>query len=569
MRKAKKLTALMLLAAFVFAFIVPVTAMAETTSGTITINDEDKTKVGKDYDLYKIFDLTYDGTGENLKVAYTIADKWTNFFIGDTAPGKDYLVDTNSGELNQVKITTESGTVTKYINITESNIATFAEKALSYATTITSDATKPVAASGKTVVDGLDLGYYLVYPRGASGKLDGQASICSLNSTAPSATVDLKAVYPTIEKKVEDAKVNEASIGDDITFTLTSKVPDLTGYKWYKFVAVDTLSAGLTYKEVTSIKIGDTELVPADETATKKYEVKADGQTIRFVLPDFVAGHYTTDADIVITYKATLNENANIGTANGNSAKLEYSNNPSYTQNNEKGDNDFDETEPKGESATSETETFTTSLQINKIHKVNGVAQPLTGAAFRITGAGVHKVITTGDVYVEDNTKGTYWKLKDGTYTTDNPATEGMNQDKYASTTIKYAKKASTTIDGTTENVNVEAFVDENGHLTFAGLGEGTYTISEIVVPDGYNKIDDFTVTIDFDETAKTFSLAKNGETIESGKTTLSMDVENQSGTLLPSTGGIGTTIFYVVGAALVLGAGVLLVTKKRMTGQR
>lgn len=380
-------------------------------------------------------------------------------------------------------------------------------------------------------------------------------------------TINVKATYPTVEKKVivneNDVSANAASIGDELTFTLTSKVPDLTGYAWYKFVAVDTLSTGLTYKGVESIKIGDVTL-----TENAGYTVSQDGQTqtIRFIFSDFVDAEYTAGDAIVITYTATLNEQAVVGTSNDNTAKLEYSNDPSYTQDNDYTDSDFGVNEPKGESANSTTETYTTSLTIQK---QDGAGKALTGAAFRISGGGVKKVVTTGDVYVE-STDGAYWKLTDGTYTTTDPNTDGIDTSKYASEDTRYAKEETTTIDGTLENVNVEAFVDENGQLTFAGLGAGTYTISEIVTPDGYNSIPDFTVTISFNANDKTFSAtSSNSTSVSPNGNLLSMIVVNQSGSTLPSTGGIGTTIFYVVGGVLVVGAGVLLITRKRMSVEK
>lgn len=203
------------------------------------------------------------------------------------------------------------------------------------------------------------------------------------------------------------------------------------------------------------------------------------------------------------------------------------------------------------------------------IQKQDGAGKALTGAAFRISGGGVKKVVTTGDVYVE-STDGAYWKLTDGTYTTTDPNTDGIDTSKYASEDTRYAKEETTTIDGTLENVNVEAFVDENGQLTFAGLGAGTYTISEIVTPDGYNSIPDFTVTISFNANDKTFSAtSSNSTSVSPNGNLLSMIVVNQSGSTLPSTGGIGTTIFYVVGGVLVVGAGVLLITRKRMSVEK
>ena len=535
MKKAKKLTGILLLVAMLFMIAAP--AMAVQT-GTLTING---TTDGKTYELYKVLDLTQSGNA----YSYTVNEDFAGFSI--TAMGDKNLVE--------------------YIGTLESNTEAISELAQALVEYAIEEGISPadrVVANGTTATATLEYGYYVMNPAGGSEASGNYATMFSLNNLSGNNTViNVKAEYPTVAKAVEGAAANEASIGDEITFTLTSKVPDLTGYKWYKFVAVDTLSAGLDYGEVTSITVGETPLNASAYTVNES----ADGKTIRFILHDLVVAGYTAGDEIVITYTATLNEQASVGTANDNTAKLEYSNNPSYTQKNEKGDNDFDtdEDEPRGESAESKTETYTTSLTI---HKVDGDGEPLTGAAFRITGDGVKKVVTTGDVFVE-NTAGAYWKLTDGTYTTTDPTTEGIDQSKYASSEVKYAKTTVTETIDASQNANVEAYVDDNGQLTFAGLGAGTYTISEIVTPDGYNSIADFTVTISFDANEKTFSAtSSNGSVTDSGNL-LSMNVVNQTGSVLPSTGGIGTTIFYAVGGVLVVGAGVLLITRKRMSVEK
>ena len=123
-------------------------------------------------------------------------------------------------------------------------------------------------------------------------------------------------------------------------------------------------------------------------------------------------------------------------------------------------------------------------------------------------------------------------------------------------------------MDNLSEDISVEAFVNAEGKLTFAGLGEGTYTITEIVTPEGYNRIDPFKVTISFNAADKKFTATANeSNTVSSDNSgnTLSMNVVNQSGGVLPGTGGIGTTMFYLLGALLVICAGVLLVTRTRM----
>ena len=120
-------------------------------------------------------------------------------------------------------------------------------------------------------------------------------------------------------------------------------------------------------------------------------------------------------------------------------------------------------------------------------------------------------------------------------------------------------------------SVDIKAFVDENGYLTFEGLGEGTYTITETTVPAGYNKASDMEVIIEWNPDAVdpnkmwTATVGGNSLTFNDAEGVFDLTIKNQSGSELPSTGGIGTTIFYIVGGALVLFAVVLLVTKKRM----
>ena len=533
MKKAKKLTGILLVLAMLFMIAAP--AMAVQT-GTLTING---TTVGKTYELYKVLDLTQSGDA----YSYTVNGAFTGFSI-------EGMNGNNLVEYIET-LTSDSDAIS---NLAQALVKYAIEEGISPAAS--------VQANGTAATVTLDYGYYVMNPAGGSEAADGYVTMFSMNTLSGQDTViAVKAVYPTVEKKADNAAANEASIGGEITFTLTSKVPDLTGYAWYKFVAVDTLSAGLDYKQVESITVGEDTLNMAAYTVDKS----ADGKTIRFILHDLVAAGYSAGDTIVITYTATLNDKANAGTANDNTVKLEYSNDPSYTQEYTKGDNDFAANEPKGESAESKTETYTTSLTI---YKVDGENKPLTGAAFRITGDGVKKVVTTGDVFVKD-ADGAYWKLNDGTYTTTDPAADSIDASKYASTEVKYAKETVTKTIDASQNTNVEAYVDDKGCLTFAGLGAGTYTISEIVTPDGYNSIADFTVTISFDDSEKTFSAkSPNGEVIGNGNL-FSMNVVNQTGSVLPSTGGIGTTIFYTIGGVLVLGAGVLLITRKRMSVEK
>ena len=174
------------------------------------------------------------------------------------------------------------------------------------------------------------------------------------------------------------------------------------------------------------------------------------------------------------------------------------------------------------------------------------------------------------DVYTED-VNGEYWKLKDGSYTKDDPAAEGMDTSKYESTTTKYAKKVETQVIEKAEEVKYTAEVGADGVLRFEGLAAGDYVITEIKAPDGYNKLDTpINVTINWaapaEGTGTNCTWTSEGREVVDG--VIQVPVLNNTGSLLPSTGGIGTTIFYVVGGILVIGAGILLVTKRRMKAQ-
>ena len=416
-------------------------------------------------------------------------------------------------------------------------------------------------------------------------------------------TINVKANYPTVDKSVSNNSVpelgqdlNEISIGKEMHFHLEAKVPDTTGYNRYWFIFEDALSEGLTYTTGSAVvKIGDNTLTAITaENENGNYTIEEpdeDSNCIKIVFKDFL-DYVTTNkisvgTAITVDYKAKLNEKAAIGTANENKVVLKYSNDPKHEYNGDKpGPNSKD---PVGETVESVTKTYTTSLTI---HKKDGDGNALTGAKFKISGDSVYTVVTTGEVFVESS-DGTYYKLKDGTYTTTAPVTG--TEDKYESTTTKYEKKTNVALDTkASENpVSAEAFVDKDGNLTFAGLGEGIYRISEVVTPEGYNTIEDFPVEIKFNEETEKFTATrgyyKTDEggnekayfgteddknniivlTKEENDNKFDTNVINKKGVLLPSTGGMGTTIFYVLGGILVLGAGVLLVTRRKMSAEK
>ncbi len=498
MKKAKKLTAFLLLAAFVCAFIVPVTAMANTTTGSITISN---TVEGKSYDLYKIFDLTYSGNN----VAYTIDSDWTAFF---NDAGAEYIVDEDNNEsLNQIIVDGQK----KYINITESNVDDFAKAALDYATEKSADKTVTGTADGSVTVNGLDLGYYLVYPRGAGDIIEGNGSICSLTSTTPNATVNIKAGYPTIEKAVDD---NNPEIGQNITYTITGKVPDTTGYTSYTYEVKDTMSDGLTFNKDVAVAIDvneDGKIDTGDNNdvaimVTVNYDSISNGFDVTIPVQKY-QGY--VGKDIVITYTATVNEKAVVGSeGNANSAILIYSNDPSNS-------------DSKTENPPVVVKVYTAKLVIDK---VDGNAEDKTADTAKLAGA---KFVLTKTVEAGEEEVTKYYKY-------DNNAVSWVDNQADAT----------------------EVTTDTNGAASFSGLKNGTYFLVETEAPAGYNKLAGaVSVTINYAD-----------DTVNRGNVT---QVENLSGSVLPSTGGIGTTIFYAVGGVLVVGAGVLLITRKRMSVEK
>ncbi len=653
--------------AIVMVLSLSVTAFAangDTTKGSIELMNPQE---GVTYKAYRIFDVTYSGDA----YAYTIPanSNWLGAVIGfiDEAADADGVYTGNGMTLTPVKDT--AGTTVSYnVTVDEGEFSAPDFAAAMKESGVTANEVTLAATANDTVkATNLDLGYWLVLP--------STGALASLTTTDADVQVYDKNGVPVVDKEVKDGTTDEgqknsASIGDKIPYTLTTKVPDMTGYTKYFFVLKDTMSKGLTFNNDVKVTLNDTELVADTETEEKDYYVDAqtDEQTgittIKVVFHNMLKYQANNVGDaIVITYSATLNENALINAANTNSAEMIYSNDPSINPEYDPQDppenpddpEDPDQpwnkdgslvTNPTVVGPDSTTETYTTALVINKYANEIANGKELAGAKFKLTGTALNMVKVTGDNFLpyvapaEGQPAVTpYWLLRDGSYTATAPDEVGMeaapadydrtkggwviddvngtdtygdhkyraatndelddtsvtlyllttvDNSEYASTTDRYMKETATWYETKgTSPVTAEAFVDANGHLTFSGLGAGTYTLEEIVTPDGFNPIDPITITVVFDDkgeengTTPIFYINENVEmmTIENPDTTVGGTIEvpdpdtqnmienviNRSGIELPSTGGIGTTIFYVLGSILLVGAAVLLITKKRM----
>lgn len=557
----KRKLSILLVLIMVLAMGVP--ALAAGGTGSITINGNETFSLdGREFNAYKILDVTL---GANDAVAYSVPTGMETFYqaqfpsISATPPSSafDQAVMAAIGAM-----TTDSEAMEEF------------GKAALAAAKATGSGITPVSATGTAtphtaVFSDIPLGYYVIEDTTtpAPGNV---VSALMIDTTMPNAEIDVKATLPKIDKDIlegdpeTEEKTNEVSIGDTVKYQIKTQVPDMRGYNKYYFIVNDTLSKGLTYADNMIVKIdGVTKIVGADND-TGDYHVEktdnSDGTTsLVIVFHNFLQyKEGSTGKDVVITFDAILNDEAAIGTSNDNDVTLTYSNNPKFDY---KGKNIPGDDEPTGETPKSTTKTYTTSITILKKDDKDNI---LTGAAFKITGEGVNLVVTTGDVFVED-TSGTFWKLKDGSYTTETPTT--ATEEYYESTTVKYKKESKVTIDSNATGIDVEAFVDADGKVVFAGLGAGVYTITETVVPKGYNGMDPIELTISFDKTTEEFSVTSPAE-MYGNTNTIKLKVVNKTGAELPGTGGIGTTIFYVVGGVLALAAVVLLVTKKKMSSK-
>lgn len=392
----------------------------------------------------------------------------------------------------------------------EDNLRKFAQKALEYATNkkITPVETFTTTTGQTTITkDSLDLGYYL---------LDSSVgTLCSLSSSQPNVTIDEKNGVPSVDKIITsggvvfaNGKSNSASIDDTVYFqtTITAQ-PGAQNY-----VLHDKMTEGLTFDQ-NSVNVSlhkNAQNTDRDLSKTTDYSVETTNLestdpkcTFHINFSKKLCDGLEADDTITVTYSAVLNEKAVIGNVdkNKNETWLKYGEN-----------NNLETTHP-----TTDTKTF--EMNVFKFYKDNKNSDKETGLA---------------------DAKFTLSKNQNGT--------DPIKLIDKGSNTYRVAKTDET-------NTITEVITPDNGRFTIQGLGAGTYYLTETKQPAGYNKLKD-PVTVVIDENGK----VRVGESEANP-----VKVENKTGTVLPSTGGTGTTMIYLVGALLVLGSGVVLVTKRRV----
>ena len=408
----------------------------------------------------------------------------------------------------------ESGKGSTYVTITDgyvtwktgANEAAFAKDAEDFAKSLTAKQEYTAQNDESHTFTGLEAGYYLV-----TSTLGTKAAV----NTTPGAqnpTIKEKNGVPSNEKKVEEDSeagktdaygyVNDADIGQTVNFQST--IIAQAGAQNYVFH--DTMSNGLTFGRVTGITLNDQTVAEGSYTVKKTTEDGKDDETCTFevAFKQTFCNTLEPNDQIVISYSATLNASAVVGDAgNSNESKLTYGENGKFS------------TTP------SKTTTYTWAFDVLKIGD-SDQNKPLENAQFVVLNHDASKV-------AKFTAEGKF----DGWVNLPN----FNNNEKWADTSVLTTNK--------------------QGNIHVKGLDSGNYKLREVKAPDGYNMLkEDKNVAI-----VKT--MAENKLTLSC--TPVTVEVNNQSGTLLPSTGGMGTTIFYVLGGILAVGAAVLLVTKKRM----
>ncbi len=455
-----------------------------------------------DGETYKIYRILVLESYSGTHYAYTVAEAWADFFA-EGAPGADY-VDIENGY-----VTWKSGTPEEQALAARE----FAAKAIEWATENSIAATQEGTANdGKVEFAELDLGYYLV-----SSSL---GTLCSLDTTHPDATIYEKNSTSTFDKGIEigDETVDYASydIGSTVNFKLEAVVAAKDGHGAdyagvvKNFMIVDTMDQGLTYTKGTlKVYLDGTEL-PATVTAedgsvTTNYTLAEEdhGFTV-----DFTDGTITNHVTVTVKYDAVLNGSAELGSVgNTNTATLTYGEN---------------------QEETSTSKVFSTKIKIFK-YDAEDETKGLPGA-----------------VFVLKNADGKYYKAE----TVDVIDEESGEKTGETLTKVTWVE---------TEAEATKVKTDSNGDAEFVGIKAGTYSLEEIEAPTGYNKLPN-PVEVTIAEPDKD----------EDGNVTFAESVlskiENKSGVILPSTGGIGTTLFIVFGSLVAVGAAILLVTRRRMS---
>ena len=403
----------------------------------------------------------------------------------------------------------KTGAGKDYLTIDESGVVTSstnltAEKAAAFAKAALAyakDDTNTIRDDGTDTANGTTVTFDSL-PLGYYLVDSSTGALCSLNTTAPEVEIQEKNGVPSVTKTVDNVNANTANIGQTVTFTTTiTAKPGAENY-----VLHDKMTEGLTFDGTVTVKKGTDTLGEAEYTL--KTTGFKDGCTFEIEFAQTFCNTLTAEATITVTYTAKLNEKAVIaGEGNKNTTWLSYGDNSNTNV------------------ATTTTKTF--ELPVYKFTKgTTNTTAALPGVKFTLS----EKTDGTDRIKL----------VKISGAVANNP----NSADVY-----RHAKDEETT------EIFTEVTTPATGRFTIQGLKTGTYYLTETATVTGYNKL---TAPV-------TVVIGEDGKVTVGGTETQTVEIENKTGSLLPSTGGRGTMAFYIVGALLVLGSGVVLITKKRM----
>lgn len=582
MKTMKKLFALVLAMVMIMALALPVMAAGETY--TITVNPSDSESAGKHeghtYEAYQILsgtasvgadsrtvladiDWGKDNSGVSFPVVAFLTALKGNTAFG--AAGANLFDDLTSDEAGAKKFA-EKISMNSFTTAQKEALAQTVSEVIRNYNKDKTEATKfkPIT-SDNTVPYQLTVpaGYYMI--KDQDGSLADKENVDYTDiilQVSEAVAVHHKGSIPTVKKEVSEynSEYDEyvaVAAGTEFYYKLIGTLPeDFANYDAYQYTFSDELSVGITYAGIERVFIsrttGEEELHEHSTTNPYGYEVITSGNTVKIKFADLKHGgsnpHALKSSDkIVVIYKAKLNANANIGGAgNENKVKLEYSNNPNG--------------EGIGSTSTDSTKTYTYGVRLEKYdgEKPDTKLKDVKFLLYREVSVSVVEGGTKISVIVKE-----YAEVVDN-------CIKDWHRQEYGVTAIPT---------GATEMAT-----DANGIITIRGLDSSKdYYLQETATNAGFNKIEDpikFNLTAKLDTTTETITSVTatvtsdachvdtaNPTWEESGvKMGVNLKVPNYKGTVLPTTGGMGTTLFYVLGSILVIGAVVLLVTKKRMT---
>lgn len=458
-------------------------------------------------------------------------------FAGDleTANGKTVLTNITwgSGVTAQGQAALGDAAAKAESLTTEEDARAFARAVAPYLT----NPAESTAGNGTYTIANLDSGYYLVKDKDNTLTNADDFYTAYLMKVVGNMTATPKGDKPSLDKQIKHNEsgewgvVGDNQIGDTVEFRTITKVPDTAGYTKYDYIIHDTMSAGLTSNVTSSadvtIKVNDTTVL-----TTEYYIVTATGNSFSAtvdILQAIADGKMNANDQLYTYYTGVLNADAKVYDEGkqDNVAYLEYSNNPHV------------DTE-KGKTPEKKVYDWTFKMGINKVNENGG---QLTGAKFALSKNGTLKVAdmncdAEGIPAATTELIGMV-KLSDGEY--------------------------RVAVDGDTNVV----YVVDAGNPVIKGLDDAVdYYLYETKAPAGYNLMTEpvhFVISASYAADGSNYTSVTVTVGAAAASDTLSANVVNKSGSTLPETGGIGTTIFYVLGSLLVVGAGVVLITRKRM----